>query len=107
MCPLRRRSSGRARRLRELSILEIAPDDSGDVPVLFELGQAIDDRALEGEIALPQAKYERIARQLGRGPLDGEVFARGDLPRQEPLGHAELEAALPQTVRQLRGVRRD
>ena len=64
------------------------------------------DRALEGEVALPQPEHERIARQRRRRPFDVPAFARGDLLGEQALRHAEIEVAVAQALHQLGGARR-
>ena len=55
---------------------------------MIELVQSAHDGALEGEVALPQAEHDRIARQLGGRPCDAPAFAGGDLLDGQQLGFA-------------------
>jgi hypothetical protein len=82
---------------------EIAGDDRRRVAVARKPLQGAGHGALEGEIALPQAERQLVARQFGGRPFDGKSFARRDLFREQPLGDAQIEAAVAQAIRQSGG----
>src|SRR5437016_3664839 len=73
--------------LRQFSVLNVTRENPRDVAAPFELRQAVHDRTLQREVALPQAEHERVARQLRGCPLDGNALARGDLAGEQHLSH--------------------
>src|SRR5437868_2290985 len=90
-CPLRNIGSAPLPTLRPVGA-EVAGDDPCELAITIEALQRRDDGALEREVALPQAEHDGIAREVGRGPFDAPARLRGELARQQPLRHADVEA---------------
>src|SRR5215510_8653378 len=78
------------------SLAAIAHHDLRHLAALLDLREAVNDNAFQGQVALPQTKHHRIARQFLRCPLGAEAFARCDLVSEQHLGHAKVGAALTQ-----------
>ncbi len=57
----------------------------------LEIGEGIDNGALQRDVALPQTEDQIVARELGRHPGDGPAIVLGELRSQQRFGDARVK----------------